>query len=120
MTQIESTNAKKQAIDAVASMPFDMAKVATGPKAYKINWETLNERFKTHKDFLMEAPQVMGGPSLPHQDARHLRRLLSRLRRHRRPAPAAVRKESFRKERFPPNRKEILLSQAGVFSKIIK
>jgi len=59
MTQIESTNARKQAIDAVASMPFDMEKVATGPKAYKINWETLNARFKEHKDFLMEAPQVM-------------------------------------------------------------
>ncbi|WP_207263379.1 glycyl radical protein [Desulfovibrio sp. Huiquan2017] len=40
-------------------MPFDMDKVSTGPKAYNINWETMNARFQEHKDFLMEAPQVM-------------------------------------------------------------
>lgn len=52
-------DARKQAIDSVASMKFDMSKVASGPREYKINWDTINDRFVEHKNFLMNAPQVM-------------------------------------------------------------
>ncbi|OIO00911.1 MAG: glycyl radical enzyme [Desulfovibrionaceae bacterium CG1_02_65_16] len=40
-------------------MKFDMSKVASGPREYKINWDTINDRFVEHKNFLMNAPQVM-------------------------------------------------------------
>lgn len=59
MTLLPFDITKRKAIEDVANMTFDMDKVATGPKEYKINWETLNERFKEFKDFLMNAPQIM-------------------------------------------------------------